>query len=33
MTFDVGEVLGECPFHGGGLFMDQPGPWCAYLTE
>lgn len=29
MTFDVGEVLGECPFCGG-LFMDQPGPWCAF---
>ena len=29
VAFDVGEVLGECPFPAGGLYMDQPGPWCA----
>lgn len=33
MTFDVGEVLGECPFPAGGIYMDQPGPWRVLLTS
>lgn len=33
MNFDVGEVLGECPFPAGGLYMDQPGPWCVQLSS